>query len=145
MRRSGIRRGSKVFWNWNNLQTQKGFDNPCFFRDDGGMPSSKKFDPAAPLDAKAKKALKSVGQRMRDDAVVSDDSPSEGSVQHMSLLLDKQELIKVRFGFGDGQERKQIAASISQTLQAQLVSVVGRTALLYRHNPKLPKDQRVFQ
>lgn len=109
------------------------------------MPPSKKFDPAAPLDAKAKKALKSVGQRMRDDAVVSDGSPSDGSIQHIGLLLDKQELIKVRFGFGDGPERKMIAESIRESLGAQLVSVVGRTALLYRHNPKLPKDQRVFQ
>jgi len=108
------------------------------------MAPSKKFNPAGPLDTKAKKALKAVGQRMKDDAVIGDEL-SEGTVAHLGVLLDKQELIKVRFGFGDGQERKTIAESIRESLNAQLVSVVGRTALLYRHNPKLSKAQRVFQ
>lgn len=69
-----------------------------------------------------------IGQHGVTDAVMAE----------LSRALDAHELIKIRFR---GAERELRAAEIERictTMQADFVSSIGGTAVLYRENPSVP-------
>lgn len=96
------------------------------------------------LSASEKKRLRGRGQRMDDDASLGRGGLSDGSLRHVRDLLERKELVKVRFIEAEGAERQAVAAELAAAVDAQLVAVVGRTALLYRANESLDPDKRAL-
>ncbi len=96
-----------------------------------------------PLSGKQKRVLRSIGQGMGDMAVVGREGPSDASLRHLGELLARHELIKVRLVDEYGSDRKAAAGELAEATHAQVAGVVGRTVLLYKANPELPKDKRV--
>lgn len=96
------------------------------------------------LTGKEKSKLRGLGQTMPDDVRVGKAGLSEGFVANLRTMLERKELVKLRFTELEGAERKALAADVAEAVDAELVSVTGRTALLYRANPELDAAKRVL-
>ena len=90
------------------------------------------------LTSAQRRALKSRGQTMGDDARIPGEGLNDATLRHLLDLLTRRDLIKVRFEQLEGAERKAFASQLAQATDAQLVGVVGRTALLYRAPAQSP-------
>jgi RNA-binding protein len=88
------------------------------------------------LSAQQKRLLKQRGQTMADDCRLGKNLFSDQFVGHLNRLLDKQELVKMRFGDLEGKDRKELAVAVCDAVGAELVQVVGRTVLLFRAKPE---------
>jgi len=84
------------------------------------------------LTGKEKRLLKQQGQTMADDCRLGKGLFSDEFAGHLSRLLDKQGLVKMRFTDLEGAERKELAKAVCSAVGAELVQVVGRTVLMYR-------------
>lgn len=98
----------------------------------------------APLSPTQKRHLKSLGQTLRDHAAVHVETLSEGARANLVMLLEKKELLKIRLLEGQGAERQPQAEALAAAIDATLVQVVGRVALLYRANLAIPKADRIL-
>jgi RNA-binding protein len=72
---------------------------------------------------------------------------TESLIQSARDELERRELIKVRF-VDHKDEKKHLAGRLSLEAEADLVGLIGNTAILYRENPdpekrviRLPKGQ----
>ena len=74
---------------------------------------------------------------MADDLQLGKAGLTESFVDHANSLLDRRELIKIRFTDISGSDRKSFGVEISTALQAECVGVVGRTMLIYRERVDL--------
>ncbi len=84
------------------------------------------------LNGKQKRLLKAQGQTMDDDLRLGKDGLSERFVAQLGELLGERGLIKLRFTDITGAMRTQLATEIAEAVDAQCVSIIGRTMLLYR-------------
>ena len=91
-----------------------------------------------PLTGKQKRALKQRGQTMPDDCRLGKGLFSDQFVGHLNGLLDKQELVKMRFTDLEGKDRKELARAVCEAVGAECVQVVGRTVLMFRAAPPAP-------
>lgn len=67
-----------------------------------------------------------IGQNGLTDAVLAE----------IEIALDAHELIKIKIGSEDRDERAQITSSIGEQTQSDLVQSIGRTAVFYRKKPE---------
>ncbi|MCC7191657.1 MAG: YhbY family RNA-binding protein [Phycisphaeraceae bacterium] len=89
------------------------------------------------LTTKEKKALKSRGQKLADDARVGKEGLSDAMLAHIRAVLARNELAKVRFAEKlEGASRKSFAEELCAAIGAQCVAVVGRTVLVYKKKPE---------
>lgn len=92
------------------------------------------------LTGQQKRLLKQRGQQMADDCRLGKNLFSDEFVGHLNRLLDKQELVKMRFSDLEGKDRKELARAVCDAVGAELVQIVGRTVLLFR--PREPKPEK---
>lgn len=92
------------------------------------------------LSAQQKRLLKQRGQTMADDCRLGKNLFSDEFVGHLNRLLDKQELVKMRFSDLEGKDRKELAVAVCDAVGAELVQVVGRTVLLFRPREAKPEE-----
>lgn len=93
------------------------------------------------LSGKEKRELKQRGQTMPDDCRLGKGLFSDEFAGHLNRLLDRQELVKMRFTDLEGKDRKALAKAVCQAVEAELVQVVGRTVLLYRPRKAQPAPE----
>jgi RNA-binding protein len=96
------------------------------------------------LTGKQKRHLRALGQKLSDDAHLGKAGLTDAFVAHVNQLFARKELIKVRFDDVEGPERQELAEQVAAGVNAELITVVGRTALLYRANPQLDAKERVI-
>lgn len=96
------------------------------------------------LTGKEKRMLRGRGQTLADDGHVGKAGVTEGVLANFRGLLARKELIKVRFDELEGGDRRDFGAELAAALDAECITVVGRTVVLYRANPELPAAQRVL-
>lgn len=94
------------------------------------------------LTGAARRQLRQAGKTLDASATVGKEGLTDGVVANISDLLDRRELLKVRLPAGA--VRKTIAADLAAKTAAELITVVGRTCLLYRPNPALPAGDRII-
>ncbi|MDP6045749.1 MAG: ribosome assembly RNA-binding protein YhbY [Phycisphaerae bacterium] len=95
------------------------------------------------LTAKQKKHLRGLGQRLDPLLTVGKEGITDPVVSNVSDLLDKRELIKVRLSGPSGEARKEVGPALAEAANAECISIVGRTVVLYRPNPDLKPSRRV--
>lgn len=96
------------------------------------------------LTGKQKSQLRSLGQKLADDAHLGKAGLTDTFVEHVNQILARKELVKLRFDDVEGAERHALAEQAASAIGAELITVVGRTALLYRGNPQLDAKARIF-
>ena len=54
------------------------------------------------------------------------------------------ELIKVKIGNNCGLEKNSTSTTIAEQTASALVQLIGKTIILFKPNPKKPKDKRIL-
>lgn len=87
------------------------------------------------------KQYKAIGHRLKPIVTIGDKGLSDSVLEELSRALNDHELIKIKLAGVEGADRKLAAEKVSTAVQAELIQVVGKTALLLRPaakpNPKL--------
>src|SRR5690606_31016315 len=96
------------------------------------------------LNGKQKRQLKQLAQRMPDTANLGKAGITPAVVSHLGTLLDRQELIKLRFTDVTGTARKALANEVAAACNADVIAIVGHTLLLYRDNPELEANKKAL-
>ena len=81
---------------------------------------------------KQRRHLRALGQKLTVTLYVGLDGVSDAVVQQAHTELEAHELIKIRVSENAPASRHDIAAELAARAHAELVQVLGRTALLYR-------------
>ncbi len=92
------------------------------------------------LTGKQKSHLRSLGQRLPVTAAIGKEGMTAGVVAGIRALLGRHELVKVRLPADSPRARHESASLLAEAVGAACVSVLGRTALLYRPKEQQAKD-----
>jgi RNA-binding protein len=92
----------------------------------------------AELTGKQRRYLRALGQALAATLHVGHEGVTDAVVSQAIAQLAAHELIKVRVSENAPESRHDVAASLSERAGAELVQVLGRTALLYRARPEDP-------
>jgi len=89
-----------------------------------------------PLSTAQKKQYRAIGHHLRPVLTVVENSPNEGVLAELERALSDHELIKVQLRLEGREARQALLDALCQAGRAQAVQTMGKTALLYRKNPK---------
>lgn len=93
------------------------------------------------LTAKQRSYLNSLAIKESTLTHLGKAGPTPQFASQLGLLLERHELVKVRFvGFKD--EKKTIAEELAAATLSELVRLMGNTALFYKRNPD-PEIRRI--
>ncbi len=103
----------------------------------------KKKKSLPPLTGKQNKFLRSLGHHLSQQVIVGKEGISDNLIQSCNESLDAHELIKVKLGQNCPVEKKEAALTLSEMTDSHLIQLIGKTVLLYRHNPDMPRDETI--
>lgn len=95
------------------------------------------------LRGKQKKYLRGLGHHLDISVIVGREGLSDNLIFSCEDSLLAHELIKVKLGPNCPLDKKEAARQLAEQTGAQLVQLLGKTVLLYKTNPEIPKDQRI--
>jgi RNA-binding protein len=95
------------------------------------------------LTSKQRKTLRGLGQKRPDDVRLGKAGLTDGFIANLNELLDRLELVKLRFTDVEGAERQALADEVCERVGAECAGVIGRVMLLDRANPALDPAERV--
>lgn len=99
----------------------------------------KKREPK-PLTGKQKKFLRSLGHHLTQSVIVGREGISDNLITSCDDGLKAHELIKIKLGQNCPVEKKEAAKELAAKTEAHLVQLIGKTIILYRSNPDLPRE-----
>ncbi len=91
------------------------------------------------ITTKQKLYLRKLGQTLPTKFQIGKEASHPDWIKMVDLALEKQELIKLHVLKAAQEDADQLLASITSTLKAELVQVIGHRAILYRRNPAKPR------
>jgi len=103
----------------------------------------KKKKSLAPLAGNQKKFLRSLGHHLTQTVIVGKEGITDNLIKSCNESLNARELIKVKLGQNCPVEKKEAAQEIAEKTVSHLIQLIGKTVLLYRHNPDLPRDEAI--
>jgi RNA-binding protein len=83
------------------------------------------------LDKKTQKQFRSIGHHLNPVVIVAK-GLTDNVLAEINRALTDHELIKIRIVTEDRESRKLLIGEICQTVQGELVQVIGKVALIYR-------------
>lgn len=107
------------------------------------MTESKKKT-AKKLSNKQIKHLRGLGHKLSPLVLIGKEGLNDNILQAVETELLNHELIKVKIGTNSSVDKKDAAETVPDSTGSILVQLIGKTLLLYRANPKKPKDKRIF-
>jgi RNA-binding protein len=87
------------------------------------------------LPGRTKRDLRSRGQNLEPALMVGKQGVTDNVLKTLRELMESRDLIKVKITAEDGDERAAQAGNLAASIGAELVGVVGKTALIYRPVP----------
>jgi RNA-binding protein len=96
------------------------------------------------LTAKQKQYLKGLAHPLNQIIQIGKEGLSTGLIATTLEELDRHELIKVKISSNSGLEKHDTSLQLAQITQSVLVQLIGKTIVLYKPNPKRPKDKRIY-
>jgi len=88
------------------------------------------------LSSVQKKQYKAIGHHLKPLLAVTKNPPGEGVLNELERALSDHELIKVQLRLESREARQALLEALCRGGRALLVQEVGKTALLYRKNPR---------
>lgn len=107
------------------------------------MTESKKASPSL-LSNKQIKHLRGLGHKLSPLVLIGKEGLNDKILQAVETELDNHELIKVKIGTNSSVDKKEAAEIVPKSTRSAPVQLIGKTLLLYRANPKKPKDKRIY-
>ena len=89
------------------------------------------------------KYLRGLGHNINPLVLIGKEGLSDALMEAIEMELLNHELIKVKIGTNSNVNKHTAAEIIPQKTACTLVQLIGKTLLLYRQNPKKPKDKRI--
>ena len=86
------------------------------------------------MDTALKQTLKARAHHLKPIILLGSKGLTPAVVDETHIALLTHELIKVKLNGAEKNERQTIALELCQQLQAQLVQIIGLTAIIYRKN-----------
>jgi RNA-binding protein len=84
------------------------------------------------LPEKTRRELRARGHTLKPVVSIGNAGLSEAVLRELELSIEHHELMKVRIGGAEREQRRQMIAAICEQLGAELVQAVGHIALIYR-------------
>ena len=84
------------------------------------------------LPEKTRRELRSRGHTLKPVVSIGNAGLSTAVLRELELSLEHHELMKVRIGGAEREQRRQMIADLCEQLDAELVQAVGHVALIYR-------------
>ena len=86
------------------------------------------------LTSRQRGRLTALANKLEPSVSLGKGGPSPALLAHLQAELERHELVKLRFtDFKEG--RQELARELAERAGAELVRVLGNTALLYRRHP----------
>ncbi len=106
--------------------------------------TTEKKDTAAELTTKQKQYLKGLAHPLNPLIQIGIEGLSSSLIESTKKELQHHELIKVKIGKNSGLEKTKTATEIAEKTESTMVQLIGKTIILYKSNPKKPKDKRIY-
>ena len=87
------------------------------------------------LTEKTKHDLRGRGHTLKPVVSIGNAGLSKAVLREIELSLEHHELMKIKVGGAERDERKQVIARICDRFDAELVQAIGHIALIYRKHP----------
>lgn len=84
------------------------------------------------MDSNTRKHLKAQAHHLKPVVLLGAKGLTEAVIAETSIALDTHELIKVKINGAEREDRIQMAQELCQSLVADLVQMIGNTAIIYR-------------
>jgi len=88
------------------------------------------------LTEKMKHTLRGRGHALKPIVSIGNAGLSKAVLREIELSLEHHELMKIKIGGAERDERKQIITRICDKFDAELVQAIGHIALIYRKLPE---------
>ncbi len=88
------------------------------------------------LTEKNKRELRGRGHALKPVVSIGNSGLSKAVLREIELSLEHHELMKIKIGGADREQRKIIIEKICDTFKAELVQAIGHIALIYRKHPE---------
>lgn len=102
-----------------------------------------KEDEVPALTSRQKKFLKGLAHDLPALVQVGKEGLSDSLIEATNIELERRELIKVKLGKNSGVAKDMGGEQLSRATGSHLVQIIGKTLVLYRHNPKRKKEERI--
>jgi RNA-binding protein len=86
------------------------------------------------LPEKTMRELRARGHTLKPVVSIGNAGLTEAVLRELELSIEHHELMKVRIGGAEREQRRQMIAAICEQLGAELVQAVGHIALIYREH-----------
>ena len=93
------------------------------------------------LENSLKRDLRRRAHHLKPVVLVGQQGLSAAVIAEIERALYDHELIKIRFRGGGRDAFKQAVAGLAEQLDAELITRIGGTAVLYRENPETAKHR----
>lgn len=90
-----------------------------------------------------KKTLRRLGHDLTPLVTIGKEGLTDTVVDAINAVLLAHELVKVKLLNTSPLTKQDAEVQIPVNTDSSLVQLIGKTLLLYRPNPKLPKDKRI--
>lgn len=90
------------------------------------------------LNASKKKYLKAIAHHLKPNVIIGKEGLTEGVKNKINQELDSHELLKIKV-LDREMSIKSIAEQLASSLGCTILRIIGKTATLYRYNPKNEK------
>ena len=87
------------------------------------------------INSSTRKKYRQIGHHLRPTVTVGSSGITGGVIDEMQRALHDHELIKVKLNIEKKSERAREVKDLSTTLNAHLIQLIGKNALLYKKNP----------
>ena len=87
------------------------------------------------LTEKSRRDLRGRGHTLKPVVSIGNSGLSKAVLREIELSLEHHELMKIKIGGADREQRKIIIEKICDTFKAELVQAIGHIALIYRKHP----------
>ncbi len=90
------------------------------------------------MDNHLKKALKAQAHHLKPVILLGVKGLTSAVIEETNIALESHELIKVKINGVEKEEKQTVVEDICRQLQAELVQIIGNTAIIYRKNKEEP-------
>ena len=80
--------------------------------------------------------LRAIGHKLKPVVIIGSGGLSEGVLAELNRALNDHELIKVKIGSDDRDERAELIEKMAGDCDAEVIQKIGKTALLLRRNSR---------
>jgi RNA-binding protein len=91
------------------------------------------------LTGKQSHHLRALGHHLNPVVHIGKEGVTEALAKAIDQALTDHELVKVKLNPETPHDRYEAAEALAESLKAEVAQVIGRTLLLYRRHPSLPK------